>query len=321
MNPLSTVRSWVEMPGSSHRGPLPVLGPNERALVDEMFADVSYLAERIGVRNYQSYDNLIAAMEYIEQRMRQMGYQPQKEIFTARGRSFTNLVADVPNAAAEGEITIIGAHYDSARGCPAANDNASGVAALLALAKRFADCRPERRLRFVAFTNEEPPFSFGPTMGSFVNARNSSQRREHVTAMISLETLGYYSDAARSQRYPPPLGRIYPTVGNFIGFVSNLASKSLLYRAIEVFRKHTAFPSEGAALPAWVPGVGWSDHWSFWKYGYPAIMVTDTAPFRYPHYHRPTDTIDKLDFDKLARVVHGLGYVCADLAGVSGTSG
>jgi Zn-dependent M28 family amino/carboxypeptidase len=124
--------------------------------------------------------------------------------------------------------------------------------------------------------------------------------------MFSLETIGYYSDERGSQRYPPPLGLLYPNTGNFIGFVANFASRALLRDAIGAFRAHARFPSEGVAAPASIPGVDWSDHASFWEAGHPALMITDTAPFRYPHYHTAFDTPDKIDYERLARVVAGL---------------
>ena len=132
--------------------------------------------------------------------------------------------------------------------------------------------------------------------------------------MISLETVGCFFTQPNSQRYPVPLlGAIYPTTGNFIAFVGNIASRKLVRQAIGSFRRHAQFPSEGAALPPSIPGVGWSDHWSFWQHGYNAIMVTDTAPFRYPHYHTPSDTPEKLDYDSMARVVAGMENVIRDL--------
>jgi hypothetical protein len=132
--------------------------------------------------------------------------------------------------------------------------------------------------------------------------------------MISLETIGYFSDAPHSQTYPSPgLGLFYPKVGNFIGFVSNVHSRTLLRRVVAAFRKHAKIPSEGAALPAFIPGVSWSDQRSFWRYGYPGIMVTDTAPFRYPHYHSSSDTPDKLDYDRFTLVVRGMEKVIEDL--------
>jgi hypothetical protein len=125
--------------------------------------------------------------------------------------------------------------------------------------------------------------------------------------MISLETIGYFSDAPHSQTYPAlGLDAFYPTVGNFIGFVGNVPSRALLRRVIALFRQHAGVPSEGAALPSFIPGVAWSDQWSFWQHGYRGIMITDTAPFRYPHYHSATDTPDKLDYDRFALVVSGI---------------
>jgi Zn-dependent M28 family amino/carboxypeptidase len=191
-------------------------------------------------------------------------------------------------------------------GAPGANDNGTGVAAMLALARRFSGQKPRRTLRFVAFANEEPPHFQTAEMGSVVYAQRSRERSENVVAMLSLETLGYYDDAQGSQVYPPPIGLFYPSTGNFVGFVSNVSSRKLLRDVVGDFRSHTRFPSEGAALPAVIPGVGWSDHWAFWQAGYPALMVTDTAPFRYPHYHTGADTPDKIDYERLARVVAGL---------------
>jgi Zn-dependent M28 family amino/carboxypeptidase len=169
-------------------------------------------------------------------------------------------------------------------------------------------------LRFVAFVNEEPPYFLSGEMGSLVYARRCKERGDKISAMISLETIGYFSDAPHSQRYPSPiLGIPYPKVGNFIGFVSNIRSRPLLRRVVALFRRDAKIPSEGAALPWFVPGVSWSDQWSFWKYGYPAIMVTDTAPFRYPYYHSSSDTPDKLDYDRFALVVSGMKKVIEEL--------
>ena len=197
---------------------------------------------------------------------------------------------------------------------PGANDNGSGPAALLELARAFAGARPARTLRFVAFVNEEPPHFQTDAMGSLVYARGCRERGERVVAMLSLETIGYYTDAPGSQNYPFPLGLFYPSEGNFLGFVGNTASEQLVFDAIGSFRRHTRVPSEGGVLDERLPGIGWSDHWSFWQMGYPAIEITDTAPFRYAHYHEATDTPDKLDYDGFARVVVGLERVIADLA-------
>ncbi len=132
--------------------------------------------------------------------------------------------------------------------------------------------------------------------------------------MLSLETIGYYSDESDSQHYPFPFSLIYPNTGNFIGFIGNISSRQLVRKSIRSFRSHTPFPSEGVAAPGWITGIDWSDHWSFWEEGYPAIMVTDTALFRYEHYHTMKDTPDRVNYDRTARVVMGLTRVITELA-------
>jgi Zn-dependent M28 family amino/carboxypeptidase len=202
-------------------------------------------------------------------------------------------------------------------GSPAANDNASGVAAILALARRFAGSPGDRTLRFVAFVNEEKPYAHTDQMGSVVYAWRCRQRGEKVTAMLSLETIGYYNDEPGSQKYPSPIGRFYPSTGNFIAFVGNTRYGWLVREAVAAFRRSEPFPSQGGVLPESIPNIGFSDHWSFWQEGYPALMVTDTANFRYPYYHMPEDTVDKVDFERMSRVVRGLGSVVAALVKVS----
>jgi hypothetical protein len=151
-------------------------------------------------------------------------------------------------------------------------------------------------------------------MGSWVYARRCRERGDRIAGMVSLETMGYFSEERGSQKYPFPIGLFYPSRGNFIGFIGNVRSMRMVRCAVRSFRRHASFPSEGAALPGAIPGVGWSDHWSFWEEGYPAIMVTDTAPYRYPHYHQPSDTPDKIDYESLARVVDGLSHALEDLS-------
>ena len=169
-------------------------------------------------------------------------------------------------------------------------------------------------MRFVAFVNEEPPFFQTNEMGSLVYAKSCRERGDKIVAMLSLETMGCFSSEHESQKYPFPMGLFHPSRGNFIGFVGNIASTGLVRRCVRVFRAHASFPSEGGALPGALPGIGWSDHWSFWQAGYPALMVTDTGPFRYAHYHTAADSPDKVDYDRLSRVVGGLDQVISDLA-------
>jgi hypothetical protein len=283
------------------------------ALRAELAADVHALAGEIGERNLQHYPQLNAAATFIEGSFLGAGLKPRRETYEVEGRACHNIETEIRGA--RPELIVVGAHYDSVFGSPGANDNASGVAALLALARRFAGKPAGQTLRFVAFVNEEPPYFQTEQMGSFVYASRCKARGDQISAMISLETIGYFSDAPHSQKYPSPgIGAFYPKTGNFIGFVGNFGSRALVRRAISLFREQGKVPSEGAALPAFIPGVAWSDQWAFWQCGYPAIMITDTAPFRYPHYHESTDTPDKLEYDRFALVVSGMEKVIAELA-------
>lgn len=306
--------AMTRMPGTSFRGQLPLADDSLNRLADELRKDVEKLAVEIGERNVTKYpQELDRAADWIQSEFIATGLTFGKQIYVADGRACRNLDVEIPGKSNPFEIVVVGAHYDSAVGTPGANDNASGVAAVLALLHRFADRPLGRTLRFVAFTNEELPYFQTEKMGSAVYARRCRERKEKIVAMLSLETIGYFDDAADSQHYPAPLGAFYPSEGNFIGFVGNQNSAALVRRAVETFRREEKFPSEGAALPEFVPGVGFSDHWSFNKQGYPAVMVTDTAMFRYPHYHEPTDALDKIDFDRMARVVRGLEKVIEEL--------
>jgi Peptidase family M28 len=301
----------VRMPGKNISKAAP-LSPDEVVLREELRANVQKLAGEIGERNMWHYAQLNAAADFIEDSFSHAGLQPRRDTYEMHGQPCHNIEAEIPGA--QPEIIVVGAHYDSVFGSPGANDNGTGVAATLALAHRFAGARPKHTLRFVAFVNEEPPYFLSGEMGSLVYARRCKERGDRISAMVSLETIGYFSDAPHSQTYPSPgLGFFYPKVGNFIGFVSNLHSRTLLRRVIRLFRKHAKIPSEGAALPSFVPGVSWSDQWSFWRQGYPAIMVTDTAPFRYPYYHSSSDTPDKLDYDRFTLVVSGMEKVIDEL--------
>lgn len=305
--------TMIRMPGESFRGPLPPLSEEEALLRDALRGDVETLAGRIGERNVVRYAGLEAAVEFLQRTLEASGYEVGRQVYAANGRECVNLDVEIAGTKAPQEIVVVGGHYDSVYDCPGANDNGSGAAATLALAHRFANAAPERTLRFCLFVNEEPPHFQTGTMGSLVYARRCRERNENVVAMMSLETIGYYSDERGSQKYPVPVGMFYPSEGNFIGFVGNHGSRRLVRRAIGAFRQHASFPSEGAALPGFIPGVGWSDHWSFWQAGYEALMITDTAPYRYPHYHAPSDTPDKLDYDRMARVVSGLAGVVEEL--------
>lgn len=306
----------TKMPGTSYTGALSPLTERETKIRDLLRHELHALCVQIGERNTSRHDRLEMAAIYLEKSFINNGYKPLRQSFSAKGRSVRNIEVEIPGSDRANEIFIVGAHYDTVQGSPGANDNGTGTAALLTLSRHLTKAKPSRTLRFVAFVNEEQPYFQSELMGSMVYARRSKQRRENIVGMFSLETMGYYTDAPNSQHYPASYGRFYPATGNFIGFVGNVESAALVQQAVASFRKHAQFPSEGGALPGAVEGVGWSDHWSFWQQGYPAVEITDTAFFRYPHYHRASDTPDKIALDRFARVVAGLEHVVADMVGV-----
>lgn len=275
---------------------------------------VEALAGDIGERNVARPHALAAAERYLADFWSGQGFTVAAQRYEAAGVDCANLEVVVPGESRPEEIVVIGAHYDTVEGSPGADDNASAVAALLEITPMLAQARPARTVKLVAFVNEEAPFFFWGSMGSGVYAKAARRRGDDIRAMFSLEMLGCYSDAPGSQSYPPLLQHFYPDRGNFIAFVSNLRSRRLLRATVGAFRAVSTFPCESAALPAWIPGVSWSDQLSFWRAGYRAVMVTDTAFHRYPHYHRATDTPDKLDYARLATVTEGLAGAFARLA-------
>lgn len=308
--------TMIAMPGKSYKGTIPPLTPQEILIRDTLRQDVEKLAGEIGERNFILYQKLAEAADFLSTSFQANGYQVERQEYKIDDRFYYNIEVEIPGGKNADEIVVVGGHYDSVVGSPGANDNATGAAGVLALARIFADKKLNRTLRFVEFVNEEPPFFWTADMGSLVYAKRCRERNEKIVGMLSLETIGYYSDAQDSQKYPAPLNLLYPTSGNFIGFIGNTGSSKLVRDAIASFRRHAQFPSEGAAIPGVIPGVGWSDQWAFWQHGYPGLMVTDTAPYRYPFYHTADDTPDKVNWQKTAKVIAGLEKVVADLVGV-----
>ena len=267
------------------------------------------LASDIGERNVFRPQALHAAEEYITRTWQEQGYSVTRNTYDVIDVRCANLEITRPGNGESKEMILLGAHYDSVKGCPGANDNGSGIAALLELSKLFAQTDPKVTVRFVAFVNEEPPFFSWGQMGSTVYAKSARQRGDRIRFMVSLETIGYYSDTVGSQRYPPLFKYFYPDRGNFISFVSNLRSRRVMRKAVRAFRRDSTFPSEYVATFSWVPGVSWSDHLSFWKQNYRAFMITDTAFYRYRYYHTAEDTAEKLRYEAFAQCCTGL-YDC-----------
>lgn len=312
-------------PGKSYRGPLPELTPVQVRIRNALRRDVYDLAGKIGPRAVtrlvkaesgvelrKDPRGLQAAARWAERRLREAGYDVRRQDYAVDGVTCTNFSAELRGARRPGEIVVVGAHYDSVAWSPGANDNAGGVAVVLALARALRDQTPDRTLRFVLFTNEELPHAGTDAMGSRRYARGCHERGERIVAMLSLDELGYFKDERGSQHYPFPLNLWYPSTGNFLAFVSNGEHRRLMFRTVRLFREHARFPSEGLAMN--IRDVGRSDHASFWEYGYPALLVTCTGNFRNPYYHAAGDTPERVDYDRLARVVTAFEHVLMRLA-------
>lgn len=287
----------------------------DEASAQRLEGHVLQLAGEIGERNVFNPRALHAAADYISAAWRQQGYPVNLYPYRVDGVDCTNLEITRQGRHRPDEFLLIGAHYDSVLGSPGANDNGSGIAAVLELSRLFSGLTPDISVRFVAFANEEPPFFMGKNMGSLVYATLARNRGDNIRLMVAVETIGYFRSDAGSQHYPPLLRAFHPDRGDFIAFVSNLFSRRLMRRGAAAFRANSDFPLEHTAVPAFVPGVAWSDHYSFWRQRYRAFMVTDTAFYRYPYYHTADDTPDKLDYAALARVGTGLFLSFAALAG------
>jgi Zn-dependent M28 family amino/carboxypeptidase len=288
---------------------------DEQTTLQRLRAHVEGLAGKIGERNVLHPAALKDAAQYIDNEWRRQGYDTEWMTYEVSGVRCANLEVTRNGHVREREILLLGAHYDSVIGSPGANDNASGVAALLEISRQCSAIEPAMTVRFVAFVNEEPPFFMSNQQGSMVYAKLARGRGDDIRLMASLETIGWYSNRPDSQRYPPLFNLLYPDRGNFLGMVSDLRSRAPMRRLAQAFRTHCDFPLQTAATFRFIPGVSWSDHWSFWRHGYRAVMITDTAPYRYPHYHAPSDTPDKLAYPEFSRVTLGLSAAFMEIAG------
>ncbi len=301
---------WMTaVPGHSYAGPPPPMTATEHALVTRLRTHVVAIASE--PHNIGHPDALERSATYIERQLAGMGYIVHRQWFEADGHRVRNIEVTIDPGIPDSRTLVVGAHYDSAYDAPGANDNGSGVAALLELAGSMAGQNGRARMRFrlVFFVNEEPPYFQTHKMGSYVYATHLAQTGEPIAGMLALETIGYYTDRPHSQRYPFPLDMLYPDRGNFIAFVGMTSSRSFVRKTTGAFRETARFPSVGGSAPGFLQGIDWSDHWSFAQVGVPALMVTDTAVFRYRFYHTANDTPDKVDYDRLARLVTDLGSV------------
>jgi Zn-dependent M28 family amino/carboxypeptidase len=290
------------------------LNADEIRIQNQLYSDVESLAGKIGERNVSGRpEQLEEGAQFIDTAFQTAGYQPQSQWYDVDGTKCRNIEAEILGTGRPAEVVIVGAHYDTVPDSPGADDNASGVAAMLALARGFAGARPRCTLRFVGFTNEEPPYFWTNQMGSLVYAKRCRQQGDRVAAMLSIESVGFYLTSPASQHYPATLGLVCPSTGDFVAFIGNLLSRSLVHQTLRTFRGTGALPSIGAAVQNAVPGAGWSDHWSFWQQGFPGVEITDTAPYRNPFYHTPRDTPERLDYERLARFTWAMRAVVEQL--------
>lgn len=287
---------------------------NSDVVSDNLRQHVYRLAQDIGERNVHYPQRLQASEEYLRSVWQQQGYAVRRQEYAVDGIRCANLEVSRRGTLYPDSIILLGAHYDTVRGSPGANDNGSGVAVLLELARAFRADNPGHTLRLVAFVNEEMPFFYTARQGSRVYAMAAHRRGDDIRLMLSLETMGYYRDEPGTQGYPPLFRFFYPDRGDFITFVSNFRSRRAMRRLAKEFRAVSEFPLQHVATFAFVPGVAWSDHLSFWREGYRAIMVTDTAFYRYPFYHSPQDSAEKLDYRRLAQVTRALHQALSNMS-------
>lgn len=301
--------------GPSARGTLEA--PPAVAVSEERLRrSVETLAQDFRTRWLTDVATLDGAARWVTSELDAAGLEVSEQAFDLFEGTFRNVVGVLPGTDPEAPILLLGAHYDAYGEFPGADDNASGVAALIELARTLPPGRPERTIHFVAFTNEEPPFFAGPDMGSERYAQHLEERGVDVDLMVSIEMVGYFSDEPGSQRYPVRAFRLaYPSRGDFIAVVGDPGASPGIRRVKRAMRAADAIPVLSFRAPTWVPGIDFSDHRPFRARGIQAVMVTDTAFMRNPHYHARTDTPDTLDYRRMAAVVRALHGVVRDAAG------
>jgi len=287
-----------------------------KTIADNLEKTVNFLAEEIGSRGHLESEALKKTADYIKSELKAYGYAVSTQPYIYKGKTYENIFVEKQGHKMSDRVIVVGAHYDTVAGTPGADDNASGIAGILELARLLADEPLDMSVQFVTFVLEEPPLFRSRFMGSYVYARSLKGTGKTVEGMICLEMIGYFTDEPGSQVFPLPFFRwIYPTTGNFITLVSNLKSKGFLKRIKSGFERGTNLPVETLSTVSFVPGVDFSDHRSFWKFGYNAVMVTDTAFYRNPNYHEKGDVPAMLDYKRMGDVVEGLKSAIEELAG------
>lgn len=272
---------------------------------------VRTLAVDFHPRSIDNLANLERAADYVRSQLRATGAVTAEQIVEADGKQFRNLIARF--GPSDGPLIVIGAHYDSCGDTPGADDNASGVAGLLELARLLALNPPKHAVELVAFTLEEPPYFRTDSMGSHWHARELQRTKREVRLMLSLEMIGFYRDGAKTQAYPvSALKLLYPDEGNFIAIVAPIGDFTATRRVKGLFQGASDLPVVSINAPRSLQGVDFSDHASYWHFGMPAMMITDTSFFRNPNYHETSDTPETLDYSRMAKVVRAVHAVAME---------
>lgn len=300
--------AWLD-PHNHHTLNVPISAEQVPEIATRSRCIVETLAGEFPSRTGIYGPNLERAAAWIELEFRSLGYKVSLQRYAIRSSGeVKNLIVEKPGLQLDRPCIVLGAHYDSVPGTPGADDNASGVAGLLELARLLRDYKNRRTLRFVAFTHEEPPYFYSSKMGSHVYAKSLKESHAQVEAMISLEMIGY-GGSHLEQTYPFPLMRqigSYPKRGDFIGVIGNIRSRKLARFILARMREVCGIGVEGLSGPGFLPPLNLSDHSSFWRHGYRAVMITDTAFQRNPHYHMASDSAETLNYDFLAEVARGV---------------
>lgn len=278
-----------------------------RVSTDNLYRHVEFLTSVAGYRHYANMSGLLRCVDYIRGEFDIANGRIALQDFQVGGKTYQNIICRL--GPADGPRIIVGAHYDVCGPQPGADDNASAVAGLLEIA-RLMGVNPDKltyRLDLVAYCLEEPPYFGTSHMGSYTHARSLRDQKATIKEMLCLEMIGFFSEHENSQSFPIPLMRwFYPTRANFIAVVSNLRNWNLVRQVQRDMQTGTDIEVCKLNAPVMVPGVGLSDHSSYWKFGFPAVMITDTAFYRNPNYHQSSDTIETLDFKKMSQVVEAV---------------
>lgn len=283
------------------------------AIETSLRSTVSYLSVTVGPRNPPHYVALCKTEAWIRDTWQSLGYAVGEQKFMVENLECTNLEIEIPGRIPSAGIVIVTAQYDTWPDSPGANNNGSGMAVLMQLSRVLRDHRPDRTLRLVAFTVQEPPYN---ELGSRMYAQRCRERDEKIHVMMSMDAIGIYKQDPHTQKLPFPFSLLYPDRGNFLAFIADLRSRSQVEQATRGFKRGSNFHIETAAVPRSVKGATWSDHHSFWSQGYRAIQITDTGAFRAESHTNARDTMEKIDFAALARITLGMYGAILELTSV-----